>query len=84
MGTTKEDLKKWFDRGKANGKAFMIVACDTYDWEDYPIYCADADEARRQYRDHDGKNMQKVMEVYDLNMDRDAQLDEHRANHLPG
>jgi len=83
MGTTKDELREWFDRGVREGKAYMVVVCDTFDWEDYPIYARDAEEARKVHREHNGVNMQRVMEVYDLKMDREAQMAEHRANHLP-
>ena len=83
MSTTKEDLQKWFDDGVARGALFMIVACDTYDHRDYPVYAKTAWEAWVQFQAHDGKNMQRVMEVYDLLMDRDVQMEEFRAFHMP-
>jgi hypothetical protein len=83
MGTTKDELRDWFDLGLSKGQAYMIVACDTYDWEDFPVYAKDAEEARLRFRQFNGPNMQKVMEVYDLSMDRETQMAEHRAWHLP-
>jgi hypothetical protein len=35
------------------------------------------------YRQYNGPNMQKVMEVYDLAMNKSEQLAERRAMHLP-
>ncbi len=72
--TTKADISGWFDTGVKNGATHMIVVCDTYDWEDYPVYATGDAEAIQQYNHHHGPNMQKVMEVYDLRMDRDTQL----------
>jgi hypothetical protein len=59
------EIANWWERGKAEGAAFMIVVCDTFDYEDYPVYTQLAD-FWPQYDDHDGKNMQRIMEVYDF------------------
>lgn len=81
--TTQEDIREWLREGKKEGATHVIVACDTFDWSDYPIYCAGPAECWKQYDAHDGKNMQKVMEVYDLSLDLNRQLNEIRAVHLP-
>lgn len=81
--TTKQEISKWFDEGIKKGADYMIVACDTFDWEDYPIYCVGNNEARHEYKMHDNQNMQKIMEVYDLAQDKEIQLCESRAMHLP-
>ena len=49
----------------------MLVVCDTYDWSDYPVFTSDPNQA---VKDNHLKNMQKVMEVYDLRMDHEEQL----------
>lgn len=36
--TTRNDIAQWFEEGKALGATHMIVAVDTYDHEDYPVY----------------------------------------------
>ena len=83
MATTREEIANWFDRGKAEGQTHMIVVCDTFDHEDYPVYAGSDKEALQQYAEHNGKNMQRVMEVYDLRLDKAMQLAEFRAMHLP-
>jgi len=80
--TTKSEISGWFDQALNTSADYLIVVCDTYDWIDYPIYCS-AKNYLQAYKAHDGKNMQKIMEVYDLSMDRDSQLLEHRAFHPP-
>jgi hypothetical protein len=67
MATTIQDLKRWFKEGKEQGATHMVVVCDTFDWEDYPVYVKDPDEVLEVIRKH-SMNMQKVMEVYNLNM----------------
>lgn len=88
MAATKQDIRAWaspdsmFHPGEGNA-THMIIVCDTFDWDDYPIYANGLDEFRVLYEGHNGTNMQKVMEVYDLNGDIEAQLNEHRAFHFP-
>jgi hypothetical protein len=82
MTTSRATLSEWFDKGIKQGAAFMIVACDTFEYEDYPIY-ANSDNFETQYNRHNGVNMQQIMEVYDLSLDKEAQLAERRAFHYP-
>lgn len=79
MACTKQDIRDWFLRGVSDGKTHMIIVCDTYDHEDYPVYCSSIEDAHKQYDDHNGVNMQTVMEVYNLSQDMESQLNEHRA-----
>lgn len=72
MATTREELDAWFDRGVQNGDKYMVVIVDTFDWEDYPVFCKTEDEARKRMRSPG--EMQKVMEVYDLSGDKEEQL----------
>lgn len=82
MPTTKDDIRIWLNRAKEKGADFLIVVCDTYDWSDYPAYVTEEGFAKR-YKELDGENMQKVMEVYDLSLDWGSQLNERRAFHYP-
>ena len=83
MATIQEDIRAWIDEAKSKGATHLIVACDTFDHEDYPIPCMSAQECRDKFKSHNGPNMQKVMEVYDLSLDIEEQLNERRAMHLP-
>jgi hypothetical protein len=76
--TTKAEIKEWLERGKAKGAAHMLVVCDTYDWDDYPVYVMPEQNARAM-ADSYPKDMQKLMEVYDLSRDLDGQLLQRRA-----
>lgn len=79
MSTTKDDIKLWIKEGQDKGATHMIVVCDTYDWDDYPVYVMPGQDARAEFNNRNGSNMQKVMEVYNLTKDIDKQLDQHRA-----
>jgi hypothetical protein len=64
MGTTLEDLKEWFARGKEEKATHMIVVCDTFDHEDYPVYVTEKESIRERVAHYNGPNMQRIMEVY--------------------
>ena len=36
--TTNTDIGEWFDDGVELGASHMIIVCDTFDHEDYPVY----------------------------------------------
>ena len=82
MAASRMDIKGWFDRGRREGATHMIVVCDTFDWEDYPVMIPPDRDVRKMYDLFNGKNMQKVIEVYNLSMDSDAQMSEYRAFHF--
>lgn len=91
MPTTKEDLKNWLYREyhqKATKKniakmkkeySHMIVVCDTWDYEDYPVYVKRTENIHDKISEYNGKNMQKIMEVYSYDLDLDEQLETMRC-----
>ena len=83
MAATKDEISIWFDRGVAQKATHMIVVCDTLDHEDYPCFASSDADAIEQHSYYDGKNMQRVMEVYDLRAGKAEQMSERRAMRLP-
>lgn len=82
MTATKTDLIGWFDEGVRQGATHMIVVCDTYDGDNFPVYVTSDEDVREVAKSHgDPAKMVKVEEVYCLSMDRDAQMAEWRAFH---
>lgn len=80
MAASKEDLRNWFRLAEGTENTHMIILCDTFDWTDFPIY-VESRERAYEWLLHPG-DMKRVMEVYDLNMDMETQMAEHRAWHL--
>lgn len=86
----KAEIQRWLEDGKANGATHMLVVCDTYDFEDYPVYVYPPEkksqynetDVNRAFQRYNQKNMQKVMEVYSFDLSLKSQLNEHRAMHL--
>jgi hypothetical protein len=76
MATTREEIRGWFLEGKKQGATHMIVACDTFDWEDYPVYVSPQENVQEK-----AAGQEKIMEVYSMSMDMEMQLNEGRAFH---
>lgn len=72
MSTTRKELSDWFDRGIAQGATHMVVVCDTFSYEDYPVFCK-SEAAARAVAASPGE-MQRIMEVYNLTKDKDTQV----------
>lgn len=81
MAASKSDIRTWLHRAKAMKATHMIVVCDCFDYEDYPVFVMTGEDARARAASFKEENMQRVMEVYDISMDLEAQLNEHRAFH---
>lgn len=79
--TTKNEIAGWFDRGIAQGATHMLIVCDTFDHDDYPVFVTSNNDCMMKYRNPG--EMQKVMEVYDLRLDKQEQLSERRCFNLP-
>jgi phosphopantetheine adenylyltransferase len=81
MATTKEDLGRWFDVGVQEGATHMIVVCDSFSYDDYPVYVKPSENVRAKYQEYlDGKHsMQRVMEIYSLKKPKGPQFEQRRA-----
>lgn len=79
MATSKEQIRAWLTEGKARGATHVIIVCDTFDHDDYPVYVSPSEDAREIALRYNGQNMQRLMEVYNLHGDLEAQMNEHRA-----
>jgi hypothetical protein len=84
MPTTRDDIRRWLEDlyDLENHFTHLIVVCDTFDWEDYPIYVRETEDVNIVLKDKGTGNMRKVMEVYSRFVDREKQLAEHRSYHL--
>ena len=80
MAASKQDIRDWFQRGVGGGATHMIIVCDTFDQEDYPVYVKPGEDPHEQAKDYRGE-FSRVMEVYAMHLDMEAQLAEERAFH---
>ncbi len=77
--TTQAQIRSWLERGKGQGATHMFVVCDTFDWDDYPVYKNMSTDDAVVEAGLYPRNMQKLMEVYRIDEDWDDQLAQHRA-----
>ena len=81
MAASMQDIRGWLAHGKAQGATHVVVVCDTFDHDDYPVFVMPGENVRKRTEEYNSKNMQRVMEVYSLALDIESQLGKHRAFH---
>lgn len=65
--TAASRIIEWVKAGtKRKSYTHVLIVCDTFDYEDYPVYVTDAQDVREIAAAHNGPNMTKLMEVYSL------------------
>jgi hypothetical protein len=79
--TTVSEIRAWLVEGQRQRAGHVIVMVDDFDHEDYPVYVELGADVEQRLVDIT-HNMQRPMEVYDLALDIEAQLAEHRAWHV--
>ena len=77
--TSRAEIQAWFEEGKSKGATHMIVVCDTFDHEDYPVFVKPGEDVRERQKAYDGREMQRIMEVYKLGDDMAEQLNRGRC-----
>lgn len=82
MGISREQIKEWFEKNYNEGFDYMLIVVDTFDYGDYAVGVPKK-EIHIVFDKFHMKNMQRVMEVYNLDMNMEEQLNEKRAWHLP-
>lgn len=80
--TNKEDILGWLEEAKTAGATHLLVVSDTFEYEDYPVKVMPSEKVRDVHAKYNGKDMQRVMEVYALHIDFQKQLDEYRSFHF--
>lgn len=65
--TSIDDLRGWYNDGKKQKATHMIVVCDTFDYEDYPVYVLKGQDAKAAVAKCGSESMHTVMEVYSYN-----------------
>ncbi len=76
MATSMNEISSWFDEGLKQKATHMIVMCDSFSYEEYPVYCFSKEEA--ESKSFKNENMQRVMEIYNLAKDKKNQLNTNR------
>jgi len=79
MTTTQEDIKNWFNKAQKGNCNYLLVACDTFDYGDYPLGFKSLEDLKERF--NNPHPMEIFMECYDLSLDLDEQLNERRSWH---
>jgi hypothetical protein len=66
MPVNRAGIAKWFAEGVDQDATHMIVVCDQFDYEDYPVYVKPGQDVHKKVTEYLALPMQKIMEVYDL------------------
>lgn len=80
--TTKDDIREWFERGLEQHAEYLITVCDTFSHEDYPVFATSV-TFKDAFEEHNGRNMQRIIEVYDLERDPEMQIAQGRCLSCP-
>jgi hypothetical protein len=74
MAATKQDVDNWIKRAKSEGYKYIISVCDTWDYDDYPVFCKDELEMEKEKIKHNNVNMQRINEIIKIDNDIDLGL----------
>lgn len=69
MAATRQDVDRWIATAKANGDQYIISVCDTWDYDDYPVYCRNKKEALEAIPEYT-QNMQRINEIIRIDGDK--------------
>ena len=79
MAASRRDVDRWIETAKLGKCKYIISVCDTFDYDDYPVYCEDLNELQRRYPEYT-KNMKRVNEIIRIN--EDGSVDENLSLHM--
>lgn len=80
MSTTREEISEWFDLGVKEGATHMLIVCDTYDHDDYPVYIKPGQDPKVCSEQRNLGSMQRLMECYKLDPAlKTSQLNSYRV-----
>ena len=66
MAASLQEVNSWVERAKEMGATHIISVCDTFDWEDYPVYVMPHETVDEKKNRFDGTNMQKINEIIEV------------------
>ncbi len=66
MNITADEKLDWIERGKKQGATHLVIVCDTFDYEHYPVFVKPTDDVDMVRIHYNQKEMQKVMEIIPL------------------
>jgi hypothetical protein len=64
--TTPNEIREWLNEGLKFKATHVLIVCDTYDYENYPVYVLPGQDVRKVAEAHNDPSMTRLMEVYSL------------------
>lgn len=65
MSPMEKDNQEWLEKARAQGAKYLLNVCDTWDYDNYPVFLDTDDEltaARKTY----SQNMQRIDAILDV------------------
>ncbi len=66
MTTTQEDVNGWIKEGRKKNAHYLIVVCDTFSYEDFPVYAYSEEDKQEKQSYHSSQPMSRIMETIKL------------------
>ena len=82
MSATLQEIKGWIEEAYKRDATHLIIAVDTYDYENYPVYVTANEKIQKEIEHIDNADLQNIDEVYNMSMNIDKQLSERRAYNI--
>lgn len=68
MAASYEDVEGWKETAKEMGATHIISVCDTFDYDDYPIYVMPEEDISARARGITMESMQRINEIIEVNI----------------
>jgi len=66
MTLTRKEKEEWISQAGSMRTSFLIIVCDTFDWDDYPVYVMPGQDIKERFDHFNNKNMQKIIEIFEF------------------
>jgi len=63
MTASRKDIDRWIKEATEKGATHIISVCDTFDYDDYPVYVMPGENLAEIRAEYEGKEMQTINEV---------------------
>lgn len=63
MAANRSDVDRWIKEARDRRMGYILSICDTWDYDDYPIYCKDKKELKGAIRTKSSQFMVIINEV---------------------
>lgn len=79
MAATEQEIINWFRHAEHMGATHLIVVCDDFDYQDYPVHVKTDEDVHEVEAKIKGRGMQRIMEIYRIDLGLESQLAEQFA-----